>query len=146
MIQLLTKDSALSHADLSADRNRNVSDRHAVEILCCCRFNIHVERNGDQLINRDRAIATDLSAVLPQYTWNQKIKRTLPHLFSDPIPFLSHGHGPGLFVCMLKTIPQVLIWIAAGTVFFGECKTEYLFSGWEWFQGCSYLPAGLIGH
>lgn len=60
-----TVESGPSRADLSADRNRNVSDRRAVEILCCCRFNLHVEKNGEQLINRDQATATDLSAALP---------------------------------------------------------------------------------
>ena len=43
----------LSHADLSADRNRNVIDRHAVEILRCCLFDLQEERNGDRLINPD---------------------------------------------------------------------------------------------
>lgn len=95
MSQCLTKESTLSHTDLSADRNRNVSDSHAVEILCCCCFNLHKEGNGDQLINRDRGTVTDLSAVLPPLTLpllKPKDKGVPPHLFSDQIPFISHDY------------------------------------------------------
>lgn len=98
MSQWPTKESTLSHTDLSADRNRNVSGRHAVEILCCCRFNLHKERNGDQLINRDRGAVTDLSAVLPPLTppYSKPEDKGAPvYLFSDQIPFL-----PREFVCV----------------------------------------------
>lgn len=68
MSQWLTKERTPSHADLSANRNRNVSDRHAVEMLCCCHFNLHKEGNGEQLINRDPGTVTNLSAVLRALT------------------------------------------------------------------------------
>lgn len=68
MSQKLTKERARPHADLSADRNRNVSDRRAVKILCCFQFHLQEEKNGDQLINRDRGPVTDLSAALPPLT------------------------------------------------------------------------------
>lgn len=128
----LQKESAPSRADLSADRNRNVSDRPAVGILCCCRFNLHKERNGAQLINRDRSTVTDLSAVLPPLTpthLKPKDKRAPTHLFSDQIPFLSRDCRRGSwFVCVFAQnmsfiISQVLIWKSTGTVSFRGCET-----------------------
>lgn len=86
---------APSHAHLSADGNRNASDRRAVAILCCRHLNLRSERNA-QLMNDDLARVRDLSRLLP---WT-KIKEQSARLFSDQISFLSTQEEARCGVCL----------------------------------------------
>lgn len=86
---------APSHAHLSADGNRNASDRRAVGILCRRRLNQRSERNA-RLMNHDLATVRDLSRLLP---WT-KIKGQSARLFSDQISFLATREEARYDVCL----------------------------------------------
>lgn len=112
MSQHLTKERVRSHADLSADRNRNVSDRRAVAILRCFQFNPHEEKKGDQLINRDRGTVTDLTAALspltqpPHLKSKDKVVSTVHICCLIEFHFFpKHCHSPSFFVSTLEISP-----------------------------------------
>lgn len=97
-----------------------------------------------------------LCLLLIRRTWSQKDKGASMHLFSPhQMPFRLHQRCCGaclsVSVCILKTpsfiMSQVLIWTAAGSVFFRESEAQGICSEcWDGFRSCLYLPAGLIGH